>query len=322
MMSLRFLCYSLCCWVWFIQILRFNLRVLAVSLPWFLAFTTLPRWKNATILLRPWPLQNRQHPRNFKKPLHQAHKPYSDLQLVQTVQCHFQCSDLQPEVEAPWVPNANMRQCLRMSQNVSAECFSVSGIADIAKQLGLKASSKASKAATNVSSEAMRSIDAICAVTRRKELFLDLCLYLVRHCSISQLDALESTPTAKEQQSCNGEIGEISHVFFLWRTRWSCRLFQCLEPWPNFLEALELSAFQDHSCVAEICEAKLDGTGVKPGQHICRWIWFLFFPVQLCKKMWRMCFFFTEVLRETNEPCESVCLVNPCMIGRPMSLWS
>jgi len=112
-----------------------------------------------------------------------------------------------------------MRQCLRMSQNVSAECFSVSGIADIAKQLGLKASSKASKAATNVSSEAMRSIDAICAVTRRKELFLDLCLYLVRHCSISQLDALESTPTAKEQQSCNGEIGEISHVFFLWRTR-------------------------------------------------------------------------------------------------------
>jgi hypothetical protein len=65
----------------------------------------------------------------------------------------------------------------------------------------------------------MRSIDAICAVTRRKELFLDLCLSLVRHCSISQLDALESTPTAKEQQSCNGEIGEISHVFFLWRTR-------------------------------------------------------------------------------------------------------
>ena len=147
MMSLRFLCYSLCCWVWFIQILRFNLRVLAVSLPWFLAFTTLPRWKNATILLRPWPLQNRQHPRNFKKPLHQAHKPYSDLQLVQTVQCHFQCSDLQTEVEAPWVPNANMRQRLRMSQNVSAECF-IADIADIAKQLGLKASkaSKASKA--------------------------------------------------------------------------------------------------------------------------------------------------------------------------------
>ena len=112
---------------------------------------------------------------------------------------------------------ANVSECLRMSQNVSAECFSVSGIADIAKQLWLKASkaSKASKAATNVSSEAMRSIDVICAVTRRKELFLDLCLYLVRHCSISQLDALESTPTAKEQQSCNGEIGEISHVLYV-----------------------------------------------------------------------------------------------------------
>ena len=40
------------------------------------------------------------------------------------------------------------------------------------------------------------------------------------------------------------------------------------------------------------------------------------------KKCEECVFFFTEVLRETNEPCESVCLVNPCMIGRPMSLWS
>ena len=96
------------------------------------------------------------------------------------------------------------------SQNVS-EFFSVrgiAGIAGIAKQLGLKA------LATNVSSEAMRSIDAICAVTRCKEFFLDLCLYLVRHCSISQLDALESTPSAKEQR-CNGEISEISPVLVL-----------------------------------------------------------------------------------------------------------